>query len=363
VKSTRVLVLTAEEGEGHRSVGAALAAELAGEATEVVVLDVFQEGFSRIVAFFSRDLYRIQLRWFAWSYAVEYWLFTRVPPARAFARLGLALLGSRATLRLIGEHDPDVVVSTHVAVTGVLGHLRRKGRLSTPIVATVTDLGVHPLWAHPGVDLHLVAHESSVAAVERVAGSASARVVRPIVAPDFRRRGKRSAARKRLDLPLDGPVVLVSGGGWGVGNVGGTVSTTLAVVPDATVVCVCGRNERLRRRLLEAHADDERVRVLGFSELMPDLLTAADVLIDSTVGVTCLEALACGRPIVVYGASPGHSRDNARMLERLGLGRSPRSPQELAAALKDALADGTAARVAAAPSAAALIVATAVARL
>ena len=53
-----MLVLTAEEGEGHRSVGAALAAELAGEAVEVEVRDAFQEGFSRIVAFFSRDLYR-----------------------------------------------------------------------------------------------------------------------------------------------------------------------------------------------------------------------------------------------------------------------------------------------------------------
>lgn len=358
----RVLVLTAEEGDGHRSTGAALAAELAGEGTEVVVLDVFQEGFSRVVAFFSRDLYRIQLRWFAWSYAVEYWLFTRVAPARALARFALALLGSKATLRLVRLHRPDVVVSTHVAVTAVLGSLRRRGRLWTPIVATVTDLGVHPLWAHPGVDLHLVAHESSLAAIERVAGSASARVVRPIVSPEFRRRRERAAARVRLGLPLDRPVALVSGGGWGVGDVAGSVGTALAAVPELSVLCVCGRNERLRRRLAAAYSGDERVRVLGFTDRMPDLLAAADVLIDSTVGVTCLEALACGRPIVVYGASPGHSRDNARMLERIGLGRTARSSAELASALREALAARKDAQVASAPSAAALIL-SAVSRL
>ncbi len=350
---TRVLVLTAEEGEGHRSVGAALAAELTGDA-DVVVLDVFQEGFSRIVAFFSRDLYRIQLRWFAWSYAVEYWLFTRVPPARAFARFGLALLGSKTILRLVREHEPDVVVSTHVAVTSVIGDLRRRGRLTTPLVATVTDLGVHPLWAHPGVDLHLVAHESSVAAVERVAGVASACVVRPIVAPEFRRAPAKGVARARLGLPLDGPVVLVSGGGWGVGNVEGSVRTALSV-RDAVVVAVCGRNDRLRSRLEAAFPRRERLRVLGFTEEMAELLAAADVLIDSTVGVTCLEALACGRPIVVYGAAPGHSRDNARMLETLGLGRSARSAPELAAALRDALADGEPAFAPTGPSAAPLI--------
>src|SRR5205823_8293180 len=63
--AVRVLVLTAEEGEGHRSIGAALAAELKSHDVDVVVLDVFQEGFSKVVAFFSRDLYRLQLRWFA----------------------------------------------------------------------------------------------------------------------------------------------------------------------------------------------------------------------------------------------------------------------------------------------------------
>ena len=95
--------------------------------------------------------------------------------------------------------------------------------------------------------------------------------------------------------------------------------------------------------------------MLGFTEEMAELLAAADVLIDSTVGVTCLEALACGRPIVVYGAAPGHSRDNARMLETLGLGRSARSAPELAAALRDALAGGEPAAVPTGPSAAPLI--------
>ena len=356
----RVLVLTAEEGEGHRSVGAALAADLESRNVEVIVLDAFQEGFSRVVAFFSRDLYRLQLRWFAWSYALEYWLFTRVPPARALARFGLALLGSKALLRIVREHEPDVVVSTHVAVTSVLGSLRRRRRLAIPIVATVSDLGVHPLWAHAGVDLHLVVHESSLAAVERVAGPARARVVRPIVAPEFRRERSRASARERLGLPAEGPVVLVSGGGWGVGSVEGAVRTALGV-QNATVVCVCGRNERLHRRLLSTYGDTDRVRVLGFTTEMPELLAAADVLVDSTVGVTCLEAMTCRRPIVAYGPSPGHSRDNARMLEALGLGRSARSPRELAAALAATLADGTGVAVAAAaaPTAAALILSVA----
>jgi processive 1,2-diacylglycerol beta-glucosyltransferase len=132
------------------------------------------------------------------------------------------------------------------------------------------------------------------------------------------------------------------------------VRTALAV-REAFVVAVCGHNDRLRNRLEAAFPARVRLRVLGFTEEMAELLAAADVLVDSTVGVTCLEALACGRPIVVYGAAPGHSRDNARMLEIHGLGRSARSVPELAAALRDALAGGEPAAVPTGPSAAPLI--------
>jgi processive 1,2-diacylglycerol beta-glucosyltransferase len=150
--------------------------------------------------------------------------------------------------------------------------------------------------------------------------------------------------------------VLVSGGGWGVGDVRGAVPAALAV-PDAIVVCACGHNERLRARLEATYDRESRVRVLGFTDEMPDLITAADVLVDSTVGVTCLEALTRGRPIVVYGPPPGHSRDNARMMQALELGQAARSPDELSAALSAALADGNGAAIAPAPSAARAILA------
>src|SRR5919204_5058524 len=168
----RVLVLTCEEGEGHSSAARALEADLSRhDAVDVVVRDALEGGLGRVVPALSRDAYRLQLRALAWTYGLEYLLFTRIAPARAFARRGLAFFGSRPLLRMIRSIDPDLIVSTHPSTTNVLGRLRRRGRLAIPVVATVTDFGVHPLWAHRGVDLHLVMHERCVAAIERVAGA------------------------------------------------------------------------------------------------------------------------------------------------------------------------------------------------
>ena len=56
---------------------------------------------------------------------------------------------------------------------------------------------------------------------------------------------------------------------------------------------------------MRAFADEPRVHVYGFTDKMPELLAAADVLVHSTGGVTCLEARAAGTPVVSYGLPVG----------------------------------------------------------
>jgi processive 1,2-diacylglycerol beta-glucosyltransferase len=352
-----VLLLSAEEGEGHTSVARALAATLVDEGADVVMHDALAGSLGHIIPFFTRDAYRVQLRRFAWTYGLEYRFFTRFPPARALARRGLALLGARPLARLIRRYDPDVIVSTHPTVTAVLGALRRRGRLDVPVVAMISDFGVHPLWTHKQVDVHLVVHDSCVEAVELAAGRGSARVCRAPVAEEFRRQLAKRDARAALGLPQGRTVVLVSGGGWGVGALDDAARGVLAL-PDATVVCLTGRNDSLRRRLEAGFADEPRILVLGFTDRMPELLAAADALVDATIGVTCLEALSCGCPIVLAGAPPGHSRDNAHAIARAGLAVLARDPSLLVETLQSVTAAAPAELdTASRPSAASLILA------
>lgn len=328
----RILILYCEEGDGHAAAARTLARELRAAGADVAVHDALADGLGRLIPLVSRDAYHLQTRFLRWTYGLEFLLFARVPPTRWLGRRGLALFGARPLRRLVDSHAPDVVVSTHPSVTNVLGFLRRRGKLEAPVVATITDFGIHALWSHPGVDLHLVMHESGRPAVERVAGRGSAQVVRAIVAPEFLRPAPRAEARRRLGLPAAARVALVSGGGWGVGALDEVTAAALEV-PGLEVVCVAGRNETMRRRLERLFAGEPRVRVLGFTDRMPDYLAAADLLVDTTLGVTCLEAMAAGRPVVAYGMPPGHSRASARALAALGLAAAPRSRAEFASEL------------------------------
>ena len=283
------------------------------------------------------DAYRWQLRTAPWLFAVLFGALRRSRLLRRLARAGLSLAGSPGLLRLVRRHPADVIVSTWPVATMILGCLRLRGKVRVPVCATLTDFAGLELWADRGVDLHVVMHESLVGKVERLAGRGSARHVSPLVSAEFLAPRSRAEARRALGLPDAGTIVVVSGGGWGVGDLAGAVEAALEL-DDVSVVCLAGRDAVARAQLADVFASEPRVTVLGFIDRMSDLLAAADVLVHSTGGVTCLEALARGCPIVAYGAPPGHSPLLAREMAALGLIAHARSPAELGAALVAAAA-------------------------
>jgi processive 1,2-diacylglycerol beta-glucosyltransferase len=348
----RVLILSADVGEGHAAAARALAEQIEAspEEVEVEVIDGLA-AMGRMLRQVVQDGYRVQLRFMPWSYSLVYWLLEHVPPVRWFARRQLCRMGARPLARRIAEYEPDVVVSTYPAVTVVLARLRRTGVVRCPTVATITDLTGLFFWAQPGIDMHLVMYGESMSSVERIAGEGSARLVRPLISAEFLQPRCPLESRRALGLPAEGRMVVVSGGGWGVGDVEGAVRELCRVSEVSSIVCLAGRNEQLHERLSETFAKEPRVHVYGFTDAMPELLAAADALVHSTGGVTCLEAKATGTPVVSYGLPVGHARLNTRAMADLALLRLAGDTRELREHVQASFAESAAAPGAVLPSA------------
>ena len=329
-----MLVLTADIGEGHdlpaRIIKADLEEEVPGAEVEIANgLDAM----GKICAAVLRNGSKVTFRWMPWLFDIQYWLITKFAPARwTFHHIGY-LIGGRGLAKLIAERDPDTVISTYPGVTAVLGMLRENRRLDIPVQSAITDLAGLRYWAHPGVDLHYVTHPESIEEVEKLVGPGTVEWVRPPISREFLMPRTRRDAREALDLPAHARVVLVSGGGWGVGDLEGAIRSALAG-DDTIVVCITGRNEIAREKLEKDFGDNEQVRILGFTEQMSDWMAAADAMIHATAGLTVLEAHIRGCPVVSYGFSAGHLRANNAAFERFGLAEVARSDHELESVLR-----------------------------
>jgi processive 1,2-diacylglycerol beta-glucosyltransferase len=334
-----VLVVSASIGEGHDLPARVLVDDLLARRPDACapIVDALKVA-GPLVEKLVMGGSAFESRWGNRLFDVEYALITHVTPVRRFASwLGQALSG-RGLLRAIEEARPDAIVSTYPGATEVLGRLRQQGRLDVPVVSAITDLAALRYWSHPGVDLHLITHPESAEEVRAIAGP-RARVVavRGLNDPRFAAPPTRTQGRRALGLPADGLVVVVSGGGWGIGDLAGAVEEALAL-GVARVVVMCGRNEQLRARLTARFGGEQRVVPIGFTTQVPELFAAADTLVHSTAGLTVLEAWVLGCPTISYGWGRGHIRANNRAYVRYGIADVARDRDELSGALRRALA-------------------------
>ena len=335
---TRVLIFTASVGEGHDLPARTLAQQLRKESpgSEVVIEDGLQ-AMGRIFVLVNQRAPGIVFFRFRFLWDATFWLCVSFGPTRRLTQAFVRARGSRGVLAVVERVQPDVIVSVYPMTTEVLGGLRRDARLDVPVVAAITDLAAMHYWAAPGIDLHLVTHPESADEVRDVAGSdAAVRAVHGLTRPEFMLPPDPASARAALGLPGQGKVVLVSGGGWGVGDLESAVDTSLQL-DIAVVACLCGRNEDLHSRLSARYGAEPRVRVIGFTEQMAEWLAAGDALVHSTGGLTVFEAYVRGCPTISYGWGRGHIRANNAGFRRYGIAEVVESESELARALRSAI--------------------------
>jgi UDP-N-acetylglucosamine:LPS N-acetylglucosamine transferase len=337
----RVLVLTTDIGEGHDLPARQLAAAILEQSprAEVEIVDGLEE-MGTVLSAILKDNSRAVFSLPPWMFDLQHLLAIRFRPTSSFAQFMSVALGGRGLLRLVRGFRPDVVVSTYPGCTLTLAPLRRRGYMDVPLVSAITDLSQLRYWAWPGVDLHLITHPESDEEVRRIAG-ADTRVecVRGLTSPGFTDPPDAEAGRRAFDLPEGVPVVVVSGGGWAVGDLASAVEVARESGPDVHVVALCGRNDDVRDALELRFGHDPHVHVSGFTDHMNALFAATDVLIHSTAGLTVLEAYIRGCRVISYGWGIAHIRANNRAFEQHGIARVAGSRDELRAALRQAIAE------------------------
>lgn len=327
-----VLLLTASMGAGHTGVATELARRLQARGFQVEVVDLLQI-LPRPLGRSLRGFYAFMLRWTPWIYEAIYRAWFRPRRGRAAPVSPVTWFGARAVHKRVSDQEPVAVVSTFHLCSRILGNLRRARRLTAPTATVIVDFAVHDLWVDSAVDLHVCLHPR-MAREARQRGAERVTAPGPIVRPCFGDSAwDRQSARASLGLSDQERAVLIVTGSWGAGD----LDTAVDIIGQAgglTALVVCGNDERLRRRLAGRPSCTSGARIMGWVGEMDRLMIAADVVVENAGGLTCMEALAAGRPVVSFNPIPGHGRANIEAMVECGIVEHVRRASDLVAAVE-----------------------------
>ncbi len=330
----RVLLFYVDAGGGHRNAARALAAaaaerswpyqlEAANLQTVLTPLD-----FTRHVTGVSvEEAYNVLLR--------REWT-SLMPPLLRVLHLLIRLRRGAIVRRLTGflaerSPRPVAVLSVMPNFNALIRDACRAALPGVPFLVALTDLADFPphFWLEPGLDRVLVATDEAAHQAAR-AGLAPSAIVRTsgmILHPRFygpdRGDAGRRATRAELGFgPADFVIVLLFGG-KGSPEIARLAPALLRQNEAWRILAVCGDNPALLARLAPLAARSAgRLRALGFTDHLPDYLTAADLLVTKPGPGSLAEAFHCRLPVVLAsnrGTIP-QERFNVRLVAEHELG-------------------------------------------
>jgi processive 1,2-diacylglycerol beta-glucosyltransferase len=230
------------------------------------------------------------------------------------------------------------VISTHFHPLEIMAGLKMKSGQPRPFNACViTDFEAHALWLDPAVDLYCVATEATRARLTAYGFDAQRVAVTGIpIGPQFSNKQSRAAACARFGLNPDLPGILLLAGGFGTGPLAEVLQEIDRCSFPVRVLVVCGKNEALRQKLTTAKYRFP-IQVFGFVGNMHELMTATDLVITKPGGLTTSEALAVGKPLLIFRPIPGQEAANSDFLLQQGAAMKANRAADLPYCLEQAL--------------------------
>ena len=338
----KTLILTCNTGEGHNSTTAAVkdVFDARGEVCDSAdALAFLAPWVSRIVCRAHARIYRYIPKAFSVGYRAA-------ENPKVFQRNSffyrLLTRGTKKLHRLVVEGGYDTIVCAHSLTTLLATSLREKHpELKLYCAFVATDYTCSPGVKDGNMDVYFIPDASlkdefvsKGVPAERVVASGL-----PVRAA-FLKRLPREEAAQRCGLPEDKRHLLMMCGSMGCGPMEELATGLDALLPDDVVLTViCGTNELLYQRLSRRFAQHERVRVLGFTKNVSELMDCADLYLTKPGGISVTEAGAKGLPMVLVNAVAGCEEYNLQYCLRQGMAQTADTPEQLSALCAEILAE------------------------
>ena len=348
-RNVHVVIVFTDAGGGHRAVAEALAEILEGAGGyRVSLVNAYQEVlphldlFARFTPFSVEQVYNELIMRRGWT-----GLFCLGFYALAVMNVRLlAAAGRRAFAALWERRRPDLVISVLPLINPLMiDSLKSYRDGDVPFAVLMTDWAelTRSVWLPRRPDYHVICGTAPGYRQAVAKGHPPERLHRTAglpVRPAFvdGRPGDVAAARRRLGLHPERPVVCVLYGGQGSRRM--LVLAEALRGSDVQAIFLCGRDEALADALRAANLPYPAV-IRGYTREVAAYFGVSDVFVGKPGPQSISEALAMGLPLLVDRSKVlPQERAVLRWLAESGAGQTFATPRQFRDALATCLAAG-----------------------
>ncbi len=338
----KVLILTCNTGGGHNSAAASLREAFVSAGCDCDVADALQFISKRATLFMSSGhnwMYRHAPAVFNFGYRFSEQhpsIFSEDSEVYKFLTAGTERIKAHIT-----ENGYDLVMCTHVLSALILTGVLKDGTVHVRTCMTATDYTCSPSLEESRLDWYFIPDASL--ADEFVEKGLPREKLIPTgipVSSGFERSVPIEEAKRRQNIRPDQKHLLVMCGSMGCGPIKDLAEELAEQLPEnAVMTVICGTNETLYRKLNQKIGGGERIRVLGFTDKVSELMESADLYLTKAGGLSTSEALNKHLPLCLIKAVAGCEAYNANYFVSRGMAAEAESEQDLAGFCLELLVD------------------------
>lgn len=320
----KVLILTISTGGGHNEVARNLRIGFEKAGFEVEVKNSLEIAYPEVDTVVSKS-YSLLADKLPTLYGKLYYGCNRKPAKEVIAST-LTTISSRRNYAVVRDFEPDLIIATHCFPIPIITALKKKGKISIPLISVITDFFPNSLYIDDSVDAYIVGSYYTKRSLISF-GVPKDKIFAYGIPIKEEFYGTTTIPKSDETINL-----LLAGGSMGMSGIETILAELIELDERYHISVLCGNNEKLRDKLVQKYSYaivQGRLKIYGFITNVSEIMDQSHIMITKPGGLTTSECLKKGLPMIIPYYIPGQEEENLDFLLDVGLAEYVPDPKQI----------------------------------
>lgn len=320
----KVLILTMSTGGGHNEVARNLKLGFEKADYQVSVQNSLEIAYPEVDSVVTKS-YSLLADKLPSLYGKIYYGCNH-KPAKDIVASTLKTISSRRNYAAVKEFQPDLIIATHCFPIPIIAALKKRGKISIPLISIITDFFPNSLYIDESVDAYIVGSYYTKRSLISFGVPKDKIFAYGIpIKEDFY--GTASSPKHDESINL-----LLAGGSLGMSAIETVLAELIELDERYHISVLCGNNQKLKDRLVQKYSYaivQGRLKIYGFITNVSEIMDQSHIMITKPGGLTTSECLKKGLPMIIPYYIPGQEEENLDFLLDEGLADFVPDPKDM----------------------------------